>query len=122
MKKENELINEEKTCDCEEQELFTAEDITSLLEEVMPKVDINLDNVKDITMDKKAFKNGIDSVSYICGQYSALKNVGIEGSSCIDIIISLLNAYHNMKMQESTCKNNIEISKIQQVQMEKAQL
>ena len=122
MEKENEIINEEKVCDCEEQELFTAEDITSLLEEVMPKVDINLDNVKDISLDKKAFKNGVDSVSCICGQYSALKNVGIESSSCIDIIISLLNADHNIKMQESTCKNNIEISKIQQIQMEKTQL
>lgn len=122
MEKENEMINEEKVCSCEEQELFTSEDITNLLEEVMPKVDINLDNVKDTSLDKKAFKNGIDSVSYICGQYSALKNVGIEGSSCIDIIISLLNADHNMKMQQSTCENNIEISRIQQVQMEKAQL
>lgn len=122
MEKKNEIKEEEVLQEDYEEETLTAEEIADILEEIIPKVEIDLDNVNGSSLDKKQFKNGIESVSYICGQYSALRGVGVDGSSCVDIIVSLLSSEHNIEMQRMTCDNNIEISKIQQVQMEKAQL
>ena len=104
------------------EEDITIDDIRDFIEESIPEVTVDTEEVQNISLDKKEFEKGIKSVSYFCGQYSALKNVGVDNGSCIDIIISLMNSKHNLEMNKLSCDNNVEISKIQQIQMEKSRL
>ena len=86
-------LEDEFQCDCEEcsgeEELYTQEDVAQLLDEVLPKVACNTNDLQDFKLDEDKFQDGINSVSAICGQFSALTNVGVDKSSAIDIIMIL---------------------------------
>ena len=123
---ENKIEDEELQCDCEEyddeEELYTQEDIAQLLDEVLPKVVCNTNELQDFKLNEKMFQNGVSSVSGICGQYSALTNVGVDKSSAIDIIMNIQNIEFNKIVNTENCTTNKETAKLQSVQIQSQQI
>lgn len=120
-----ELEDEELQCDCEEledEELYTQEDIAQLLDEVLPKVACNTNDLQDFELDEYKFQNGVNSVSEICGQYSALINVGIDKSSAIDVIMNIQNIEFNKIVNTENCTTNKETAKLQNIQIQSQQI
>lgn len=69
-------------------------------------VNIDTEDLFKLKHDKNKFKSGIDSVSYICGQITALVNVGINPSEAL-LYIS------NMNTLDKATKNEKDLAKIQ---------
>ena len=119
-------LEDEFQCDCEEcnkeEELYTQEDIVQLLDEVLPKVVCNTNDLQDFQLNGKMFQKGANSVSEICGQYSALTNVGIDKSSAIDIIMNIQNIEFNKIVNTENCNSNKETAKLQNIQVQSQQI
>lgn len=113
----------------EEQEELSLEDMSKedLINTIyslsqLNKVDINTDNVSNLEVNQEEFKAGIDGISYLCGQFSALTSVGIDSSSAIDIILNQMNVDYNINLNHMTCENNKEIAKIQEIKIEQERI
>ena len=122
---DNKIEDEELQCSCEEndeEELYTQEDIAQLLDEVLPKVVCNTNDLQDFQLNGKMFQKGANSVSEICGQYSALTNVGIDKSSAIDIIMNIQNIEFNKIVNTENCNSNKETAKLQNIQIQSQQI
>lgn len=114
-------------CDCEEcngeeEELYTQEDIAQLLDEVLPKVVCNTNDLQDFQLNGKMFQKGVNSVSEICGQFSALTNVGIDKTGAIDIIMNIQNIEFNKIVNTENNTTNKETAKIQNIQIQSQQI
>lgn len=119
-------LEKEYQCDCEEcnkeEELYTQEDIAQLLDEVLPKVVCNTNDLQDFQLNGKMFQKGVDSVSSICGQYSALTNVGVGKSEAIDIIMNIQNIEFNKIVNTENNTTNKETAKLQNIQIQSQQI
>lgn len=119
-------LEDEFQCDYEEcngeEELYTQEDIAQLLDEVLPKVVCNTNDLQDFQLNGKMFQSGIDYVSAICGQFSALTNVGIDKTGAIDIIMNLQNIEFNKIVNTENCNSNKETAKLQNIQIQSQQI
>lgn len=119
---ENE-INEEV-----ENENITLEDLTKeeLIEVIQNltnnKVELNTDSVQDIELNVDEFKVGVDSVSMICGMYSALRSVGYSEDLAHEVILNERNIDHSINTNIMTCENNKDIAKIQELKAEQQQI
>ena len=111
---------EEKTLeDMSKDELI---DVVCQLMEIKDKeIEINTDDIQGIKIDPKEFAKGVKSMSFMAGQYSVLKSVGIDSTSAIDMIVNERNVEYNLKLNEMTCINNREIANIQQTIQEQNQ-
>lgn len=118
---ENEL-NQEIETEGTEQEYFTQNEVYDIIEQVTPKVEVITEGVDGLKINAQEFQAGIDSISFLCGQYSALRSVGIDSSSAIDIIVNERNIEFNLQINEMTCNSNEKQSKIQQVNQEQNQI
>ena len=119
---EDKKIELEDEFQCDEEELYTQEDIKDLLEEVLPKVVCNTNDLQDFKLNEKMFQNGVSSVSAICGQFSALTNVGIDKTGAIDIIMNLQNIEFNKIVNTENCNSNKETAKLQNIQIQSQQI
>ena len=118
-------LEDEFQCDdeeCNDEELYTQEDIAQLLDEVLPKVACNTNELQDFKLNEKMFQDGANSVSAICGQFSALTNVGVDKSSAIDIIMNIQNIEFNKIVNTENCTTNKETAKLQSVQIQSQQI
>ena len=106
----------------QEQEYFTQDEVYDIIEQVTPKVEVNVDEVQGLELNSQEFQAGIDSISFLCGQYSALRSVGIDSSSAIDIIVNERNIEFNLQINEMTCTSNEKTAKIQQTIQEQNQV
>lgn len=113
---ENELLENE------EQELYTQEEIAEIIGNILPEVLLDTEELNNKTIDSKEFEKGIKSVSEICGQYSALRSVGVDNNSAIDIIMNIMNVEYNKETNKQTCENNLEVAKEQSVNIQAQQL
>ena len=99
--KESELL-EEDDCECEE----CAED------RVTPKyVPVITEHLEGVGINADEFDKGVDDVSRICGQFSALKSVGMSDKDAMDIITNLLS----IQINKDTIEGNIKIASAQDV-------
>lgn len=119
---EKELIQEDEMDETEGQEYFTQDEVYDIIEQVTPKVKVNVEEVQELQINSQEFQAGIDSISFLCGQYSALRSVGIDSNSAIDIIVNERNIEFNLQINEMTCKSNEKQAKLQQVQAEQNQI
>ena len=119
-------LEDEFQCDCEEcngeEELYTQEDIAQLLDEVLPKVVCNTNDLQDFQLNGKKFQSGVDSVSAICGQFSALINVGVGKAEAIDIILNIQNIEFNKIVNTENNTTNKETAKLQNIQIQSNQI
>ena len=124
----NEIYKEEmeKLTDEEAEELFKVIKESELLEEddddyeceecargkVTPKyVEVITEHLEGAGINADEFDKGVDDVSRICGQFSALKSVGMSDKDAMDIITNLLS----IQINKDTIEGNIKIATAQDV-------
>ena len=99
--KESELL-EEDDCECEE----------CAREKATPKyVEVITEHLEGIGVNVDEFDKGVDDVSRICGQFSALKSVGMSDKDAMDIITNLLS----IQINKDTIEGNVRIATAQDV-------
>jgi len=121
---ENELIQEEiedKTIEEMSQEELV-EVVYQLMDMKEKEIEVNMDDVQGLSINVQEYQAGIDSISFLVGQYSALKRVGIDSTSAIDVILNERNIEYNLELNKMTCDNNREVAKIQQTNQEQNQV
>lgn len=76
---------------------------------------LNSNNLADIEINEDMFRHGVDDMSFLCGQITALVNVGIQPSMALSFICDKYTgdkaAEYNLKISEMNSKANIECSK-----------
>lgn len=93
---------EEDDCECEECEK----------EKVAPKyVPVITEHLEGIGINADEFDKGVDDVSRICGQFSALKSVGMNDKDAMDIITNLLS----IQINKDTIEGNVRIATAQDI-------
>ena len=102
----------------QEQEYFTQDEVYDIIEQVTPKVEVNVDEVQGLELNSQEFQAGIDKVSRTCGMISALASVGLTKDQIMDYVINEQNIEFNLKLNQMTCDSNKETAKIQQVNQE----
>lgn len=98
-------------CDCEHDSLEGL-DLEDIVSQLIPQVQIDIDEVDLTPIDKEEFEKGVKEVSKLCGMYSTLRSVGIDNSSSVDIIMNLLNIEYNKETNKQTCDNNLKVAKL----------
>lgn len=91
--KENEIEEEDR--------VYTSEEVLSIIDEIMPKVELNIEKLHNLELDVEEFKRGLKDASYIAGQYSALRSVGLGEDFAYNILLN-----------ESTSRGNLELGKV----------
>jgi hypothetical protein len=105
-------------------ESLSKDELIDVIEQLMDSKDVkvNTENIQELELDSQEFQAGIDSISFLAGQFSTLVNIGVDKTSAIDIILNERNIEYNMQLNQMTCDNNREIAKIQQEIQENNQL
>lgn len=116
----------EKLTDEEAEEFYRVMEESELLEEddddyeceecargkVTPKyVPVITEHLEGIGVNVDEFDKGVDDVSRICGQFSALKSVGMSDKDAMDIITNLLS----IQINKDTIEGNVRIATAQDV-------
>ena len=118
LNQEQELMEEVE----QEQEYFSQEEVYDIIEQVTPKVEVNVDEVQGLELNSQEFQAGIDKVSRTCGMISALASVGLTKDQIMDYVINEQNIEFNLKLNQMTCDSNKETARIQQVVQESNQI
>ena len=71
----------------------------------------NLENHKDIKIDKDEFIKGMKEASYFSGFYTCLINSGMSMEDVVSIIMNKMNVDHNILMSRIQTDGSIEVSK-----------
>ena len=100
---ESELLEDDDDYECEEcaKEKATPKYVPVITEHLEQRIGINTDE----------FDKGVDDVSRICGQFSALKSVGMSDKDAMDIITNLLS----IQINKDTIEGNVRIATAQDV-------
>ena len=96
--------------------------VYSLLEQKDKEIDINVDNLDGITIDKNEFKKGIKQYSAIAGAFSALNSVGYPKDLIHEFLINRETIDYQLSLNKQTCESNEKQAKITQVKLEQAQI
>jgi len=84
-----------------EDRTYTSEEVVSIIEEIIPRVELDTEKLNDLELDINEFKRGIKDASFIAGQYSALRSVGLSEEFAYNIVLN-----------ESTSRGNLELGKV----------
>ena len=96
--------------------------VYSLLEQKDKEIDINVDNLDGITIDKNEFKKGIKQYSAIAGAFTVLNSVGYPKDLIHEMILNERTIYHNQQLQQMNNESSEKIAKIQEVKIEQSQI
>ena len=96
--------------------------IYSLSEQKDKEIEININNLDDITIDKSEFKKGIKQYSSIAGAFTVLNSVGYPKDLIHEIILNEKTISHNQKLQQMNNESSEKIAKIQEVKIEQNQI
>lgn len=108
------MYNAECKSECEDvavEDLYESLDFSNI-----PVVAMELDNVMFKEYDEISFDEGIKSASYIAGQVTAFKNIGLSEEN----IITLIGLLYDKDTMATTMEHNIKMAQIQCVNVEKA--
>ena len=114
---EQESVNLE---DLDKDELINI--IYSLSEQKDKEIEIYTDNVQDTKIDSKEFENGVKSVSFVAGAFSALNSVGYPKDLIHEFLINRETIDYQLSLNEQTCESNERQAKITQVKLEQNQI
>ena len=119
---ENEELEQENVSleDLSKNELLDI--VYSLLEQKDKEIDINVDNLDGITIDKNEFKKGIKQYSAIAGAFTVLNSVGYPKDLIHEFLINRETVEFQLALNEQTCESNEKQAKITQVKLEQAQI
>ena len=116
-------LNEQESVSLEDLDKEQLLDIVySLLEQKDKEIDININNLDDITIDKSEFKKGIKQYSSIAGAFTVLNSVGYPKDLIHEIILNEKTISHNQKLQQMNNESSEKIAKIQEVKIEQNQI
>ena len=79
-----------------EQLIDVIEDLTS-----RPQIDVNVENIQDKSIDEEEYNNGLKIGSFYLGMFKALENTTLDNEQI-----------YNLLLNESTCRHNIRLAKI----------
>ena len=96
--------------------------VYSLLEQKDKEIDINVDDLNDITIDKNEFKKGIKQYSAIAGAFTVLNSVGYPKDLIHEMILNDKTIQHNQQLQQMNNESSEKIAKIQEVKIEQSQI
>ena len=96
--------------------------VYSLLEQKDKEIDINVDNLDGITIDKNEFKKGIKQYSAIAGAFTVLNSVGYPKDLIHEMILNDKTIQHNQQLQQMNNESSEKIAKIQEVKLEQSQI
>ena len=96
--------------------------VYSLLEQKDKEIDINVDNLDGITIDKNEFKKGIKQYSAIAGAFTVLNSVGYPKDLIHEMILNDKTIQHNQQLQQMNNESSEKIAKIQEVKTEQSQI
>ena len=119
---ENEELEQENMSleDMDKEQLLDI--VYSLLEQKDKEIDINVDDLNDITIDKSEFKKGIKQYSAIAGAFTVLNSVGYPKDLIHEMILNDRTISHNQQLQQMNNESSKEIAKIQEVKIEQSQI
>ena len=83
----------------------------SMVEEPTKFIPVETSHLEGIGIDTKKFDKGVDDVSRICGQFSALKSVGMSDKDAMEVITNLLS----IQINKDTIEGNVRIATAQDV-------
>lgn len=81
----------------------------SIAEEPTKFIPVETSHLEGIGIDTKKFDKGVDDVSRICGQFSALKSVGMSDKDAMEIITNLIT----IQINNDTIEGNIRVANLQ---------
>ena len=96
--------------------------VYSLLEQKDKEIDINVDNLDGITIDKNEFKKGIKQYSAIAGAFTVLNSVGYPKDLIHEMILNDKTIQHNQQLQQMNNESSEKIANIQEVKIEQSQI
>ena len=96
--------------------------VYSLLEQKDKEIDINVDNLDGIAIDKNEFKKGIKQYSAIAGAFTVLNSVGYPKDLIHEMILNDRTISHNQQLQQMNNESSEKIAKIQEVKIEQSQI
>ena len=122
IKNKNEELEQENVSleDMDKEQLLDI--VYSLLEQKDKEIDINVDNLDGITIDKNEFKKGIKQYSAIAGAFTVLNSVGYPKDLIHEMILNDRTIQHNQQLQQMNNESSEKIAKIQEVKTEQAQI
>ena len=122
IKNKNEELEQENMSleDMDKEQLLDI--VYSLLEQKDKEIDINVDNLDGITIDKNEFKKGIKQYSAIAGAFTVLNSVGYPKDLIHEMILNDKTIQHNQQLQQMNNESSEKIAKIQEVKTEQSQI
>ena len=83
----------------------------SMVEEPTKFIPVETSHLEGIGIDTKKFDKGVDDVSRICGQFSALKSVGMSDKDAMEIITNLIT----IQINNDTIEGNVRVANLQDI-------
>ena len=83
----------------------------SMVEEPTKFIPVETEHLEGVGIDTEKFDKGVDDVSRICGQFSALKSVGMSDKDAMEVITNLLS----IQINKDTIEGNVRIATAQDV-------
>ena len=81
----------------------------SIVEEPTKFIPVSTEHLEGIGIDTKKFDKGVDDVSRICGQFSALKSVGMSDKDAMEVITNLIT----IQINNDTIEGNVRVANLQ---------
>lgn len=118
MKKKEDLVKssiESETMNSQDEEEVSMEElleyINETIEESLSKIEINTEECQNCKLNKEEFEKGVVSMSYMCGQISALQSCGLTASESLSFINGREIEKHNKELQKLINKGELEATK-----------
>ena len=81
----------------------------SIVEEPTKFIPVETEHLEGIGIDTRKFDKGVDDVSRICGQFSALKSVGMSDKDAMEVITNLIT----IQINNDTIEGNVRVANLQ---------
>ena len=81
----------------------------TIVEEPTKFIPVSTEHLEGIGIDTKKFDKGVDDVSRICGQFSALKSVGMSDKDAMEVITNLIT----IQINNDTIEGNVRVANLQ---------
>lgn len=81
----------------------------SMVEEPTKFIPVETEHLEGIGIDTEKFDKGVDDVSRICGQFSALKSVGMSDKDAMEVITNLIT----IQINNDTIEGNVRVANLQ---------
>ena len=98
------------------------DDSADEIEPVDRFIPMDIESIMDCIYDTEGFKKGIGSVSFECGQLTALINTGLTPKDALEFLAMKVTYAHEKEIGEITSRMNIKISEVQAFKAESSGL